>query len=245
MVDNTNQKKVDPAEYLQNLKMDSLKRKKSQDTNKTASKVKESLMGKRPGRSSGKKIKTSREDDGQFRAQQPNIDWEKSKVIPGMFKPVPEKDLLVWKAPSRPFKRRNKQALNSMVMVGVLIGLICLFIGMPFASFVIAAVVVLTYAISTRPPLDLEYKITTHGIKLEDNTYYWYQLGNFWFEKKYNDILVHINTSKFPGRISLVLGKLTKAQARAILSEALLEHKPDPTTYEKASKWLSKIVPLE
>jgi len=241
VVNDSKQKKIDPAEYLQSLKMDSLRKERNQKSNQTANKVKESLLGKQSSRSRGRSSSSEQRNGNPS----PNIDWEKSKVIPGMYKPVPERDLLVWKATSRPVKKRNKQALNSMIMIGVFIGLICLFIGMPYASFVIAAVVVLAYAVSTRPPLDIEYKITTHGIKLEDTTFYWYQMGNFWFEKKYNDVLLHIVTSKFPGRISLVLGKITESQAREILSEALLEHKPDPTTYEKASKWLSKMVPLE
>ena len=36
---------------------------------------------------------------------------EMSRVAPGMYRPIPERTILEWKAPSRPFRKRNKQFL--------------------------------------------------------------------------------------------------------------------------------------
>jgi hypothetical protein len=101
------------------------------------------------------------------------------------------------------------------------------------------------YVLQVVPPHEIQHQLTTFGLKLEDNLYYWQEMGRFWFDKKYDQLLLNIETLRFPGRITLVLPAERRQEVAEILSEVLLEQKPELTTFEKISQWLQDKVPLE
>jgi hypothetical protein len=175
----------------------------------------------------------------------PNIQPEQSRVAPGMYKPLPEEKILVWQAPSRPFKKRNKKYFSTVAIIALLISLILGFAGQLVAITVVISVAFLAYVLSVIPPQDITYQITTYGIRVENNLYYWEELGRYWFTDKYNQKILNIETLRFPGRINLLLGDQDQKLIDRILSEVLLNQKPEPTLYEKASLWLQEKIPLD
>jgi len=178
-------------------------------------------------------------------SQYPHSKIEESRIAPGMYRPLPEETVIEWMAPSRPFRKHNKKYFSTVTIIALLISLILGFAGQLTAVTVVISIVFLVYVLSVIPPIDVEYKITTYGIHIEKNLYYWEELGNFWFDKKYNQTLLNIASFRFPGRITLLLGKQNKALLTEILSEVLLHKKPELTLYEKASAWLQKIISLD
>ncbi len=157
-----------------------------------------------------------------------------------------EEVLYEWKAPSRPFKKRKRQYFMTVITIGVLLSLILFFAGQILPIAVVFAVVFLSYVMATVPPHDIMFGITTLGIRIEDELYYWEELGRFWYSDIYTQRVLHVELDRFPFRLSMVLG--ADAQ-EAVLSEylmvMLLHEQPKPTTYEKISDWLQKKFPLD
>ena len=174
-----------------------------------------------------------------------NQEPEKSRVAPGLYKPLPEQTVFQWTAPSRPFKKRDRQFFSSVAVIALLVSLILFFAGQFLPIAVVISVAFLVYVLSVIPPHDIAHKITTYGIHIEDRLYYWELMGRYWFDEKYDQVLLKIEVAQFPGRITMVIDAKDKNVLREILSEVLLEEKPELTTFEKAAEWLQKKLPLE
>ncbi|MBD3250123.1 MAG: hypothetical protein GF381_00945 [Candidatus Pacebacteria bacterium] len=176
----------------------------------------------------------------------PEFKIEDSRVAPGWKKPVPEQTVLEWKAPSRPFTKKNRKYFTTIGVIGLLVALIFIFAGQGWLPAALTfSIVFLVYILSTIPPQEVTNKITTYGIRIENNLYYWDELGRFWLEKKNSVPILHIETIRFPGRIVLLLEAESEDVIREILSEVLLEQKPELTPYEKVSDWLKEKIPLD
>jgi len=171
--------------------------------------------------------------------------FEESEIFPGQFKPIPEETILTWRAPSRPFKKRNSQYYTTVGLIVFLVSMILFFAGQFLPIAVVISVGFLSYVLSSVPPGEIENKITTYGIHIEKELYYWEEMGRFWFEDKFNYQLLKIETARFPGRLTVVLGEVEPDMIRQILSEVLLEEKPKDTFFDKSAKWLQEKIPLE
>jgi len=175
----------------------------------------------------------------------PHLELEKSPIAPWMYKPLPEEDILQWAAPSRPFKKRNKKYYSTLAMIALLISLILGLAGQLAAITVVIAICFLAYVLSVVPPQNVTYKISTWGIRVENSLYYWEELGRFWFSKKHGEKMLNVETARFPNRLTILLGDQDEELLKLILSEVLLNKKPDPTLYEKTATWLQKKIPLD
>ncbi len=197
--------------------------------------------------------KQTQQDQNQEQPQQqrqqfnyPQYQQQESRIAPGMMKPLPEQTIVEWEAKSRPFKKKDKKFFSTMVIISLLVSLILFFAGQILPVAVIIAGVFLVYVLSVIPPDKITYKITSYGVRIEDNLYYWEELGRFWFEKKYDDDLLKIETIRFPGRLTFVLEEdINSKPFQELLSEVLINQKPELTTYEKAANWLQEKIPLE
>lgn len=171
---------------------------------------------------------------------------QESKIAPHMMRPLPEEDILVWQAPSRPFKKHNKQFFTTISIIALLIALIFILAGQGVLPAAVAlSVAFLVYVLYSIPPQEITNKISTYGVRVENSLYYWEELGRFWFDQKYGQKILQIETARFPGRITLLLANQPEETLKLILSEVLLNKKPDPTFFEKAAHWLGEKIPLE
>lgn len=174
-----------------------------------------------------------------------DLQLERSRVAPGMYKPVPEVTVFEWVAPSRPFKKHNRQFFVTTAVIALLVSLILFFSGQFLPIAVVISVLFLLYVLQVIPPHDIPYKITTYGLYIEGTLYYWQELGRFWFEEKLGQLTLSVETMRFPGRIVLVLPAERRAEVGEVLSEVLLEQKPELTLFERIAKWVQEKVPLE
>lgn len=170
---------------------------------------------------------------------------ELSRVAPGMYKPVPEVIIFEWMALSRPFKKRNRQFFVTVLVIALLVSLILFFSGQVLPIAMVFSVVFLNYVLSVIPPQEIRHTITTFGVNVEGNLYYWQELGRFWFDTKYGSTLLFIEVARFPGRITLVIPKEKKEAIQEVLTEVLLHQKPPLSTFEKIAQWLQEKFPLE
>jgi len=170
---------------------------------------------------------------------------EMSRIAPGMYRPIPEKVIFEWVAPSRPFRKRNKQFFTTVLVIASLISLILFFSGQFLPIAMVFSVVFLNYVLAVIPPQDISHTITNLGVKVEGKLYTWQELGRFWFDKKHDSLLLYIETAYFPGRLILVLPEENKQIVTEILTEVLLQQRPPMTTIEKLAKWFQEKFPLE
>ncbi len=162
-----------------------------------------------------------------------------------MVQPDPEIDVFTWLAPSRPFKNRQRKYYTTIGVIVLLISLILFFAGQFLPVAVVLAVAFVSYVMSTIPPEIITNKITTYGLRLDDQLYYWDDLGTFWFEKKIGKDVLLLEIVQFPYRIMFVLDNTSVEEIRDILSRVLIEKKPPLNSYEKAGKWLQEKFPLD
>lgn len=154
-----------------------------------------------------------------------------------------EKDLLVWTAPSRPFKRRDKQFYLTTISIA---GIVCLILFLAEGAMpviLIISLIFLYYVLSTVEPEKIEYKITNKGIKVGDKRTIWQFLGRFWFSQRHDSLLLILETGFLPGRMELVINSEIKENIKNILKDYLVEEEIPPSNLDKVINWFSKKLP--
>lgn len=190
-------------------------------------------------------VPTSSTTTQEPNSTQPPLPDDVAEHFADLPKPKPERTFLEWESPSRPFKKRSRQYYSTGVVIVLLISMILFFAQQVIPIAVVVAVAFLGYVLSVVPPTTAHHQLTTYGIRIDDQLYYWDELGRFWFTDKYGQRILHIEVARFPWRLSLLLGDLQEEYLSNILSEVLIKQQPALTPFEKASEWLQNKIPLE
>lgn len=159
--------------------------------------------------------------------------------------PEAEEILMAWTAPNRPFKKRSGRYFTTTTLFIALLAIILLFIGQFFFMAVILSAGFLIYVTATVPPSDVFYQVTTHGIRIDKQLFYWEDLGRFWNDSKYGQRVIYIETFDFPGRITLLFDPQHENFLMNALANALINERPLPTFYDRVGEMLDKIFPME
>lgn len=167
------------------------------------------------------------------------------QLFPGYDRPLPEETVFEWMAPSRPFKKRSRQYFSTVAIISILVSMILFFAGQMLPIAVVISVAFLAYVLAVVPPDTIRLRITTYGIRSDNQIFYWDELGRFWFSEKFGQKLVNIEVNRFPFRLGLLLNDQPEETLREILSEVLLEEKPPATGFDRAAEWLQHKIPLE
>jgi len=178
-------------------------------------------------------------------SQQPGQSAQ-AEVQSSIPQPQPLKTLLVWQAPARLYKTRDKEFYSTLGAIAFLIAVILLFIKEWFAIVLVISVAFLAYVFATIKPEDIEYQITNKGLVVAGNNYPFGELARFWFEEKMNQkILLVERPTAFPYRLTVPLGQTDPKKIKELLIKYLPFEQPEKTWMENAGEWLSKKVPLE
>jgi hypothetical protein len=168
---------------------------------------------------------------------------EQSPPPPEPRAPEPEKQLFSWTAPARPFKRRDGDFWKTVIVITIIVGLILFFAEGFMPVILIISVIFLYYIFSTVEPDNIDYKLTTKGIKMADKLNPWENLGRFWFTKRFNDQILVFETFTLGGRLEVVIKPDDKEKIKSILSKYLLHEEAPPSVIDKATNWFSKKLP--
>lgn len=178
----------------------------------------------------------------------PNLSTLKSKEnAPVEVLPVKElKILLSWKAPSRPFKKQDREFWTTVLAIIFLISLILLFLKEWFLIATIMSLTFVYYVLSTVPPEEIEYQLTNRGIRFIKTEYPWESLYRFWISEKWGQKVLQVEgRTGLTGRLMLMLGNQDEFKVKEIMGKYLLYEEAPPTFFDKTSEWLSKKIPLE
>jgi len=154
-----------------------------------------------------------------------------------------EKELVSWEAPSRPFKRRNREFYVTIIAISAIVGLVLFLVEGFMPVILIVSLVFLFYVLSTVEPERIHYSITNKGVKIADQKRGWEEMTRFWFSRRFDSDLLILETYRLPGRLELVVLPEEKERIKTALLEYLDEEEVPPSSLDKAANWFSKKLP--
>ncbi len=178
-------------------------------------------------------------------APQPIIETPTRTVVEPV---VEEKRLLLeWEAPSRPFKKRDKDFFTTITVMAILFIVILLFMKEFLVVLVIVAFLFLVYVLSTVPPENIKNSIYTTGLQTGIHSYSWADLMYYTFDYKWGQpMLVARTKARLPGAVYMLLADQTREKLEELIGTRLpLREAPENTWMDQTATWLSKKVPLE
>lgn len=162
---------------------------------------------------------------------------------------IPSKEIKIlysWRAPTRPFKRRDREFWTTVLSIAFLVGLILFFVKEWLLIAAIVSLIFVYYVLSTVEPEEAEYKLTNRGVIYAGQTYPWEEIKQFWFSEKYGQKTVNFSLQAgLLSRLVILIGKGNETEIKKILTKYLLEEEPQPSFLDKAAAWLQKKIPLE
>jgi hypothetical protein len=157
-----------------------------------------------------------------------------------------EKELLRWKAPVRPYKKRDRDYYTTIASIAFLIIVILAFLKEFLLIAVVIAFAFVSYVLAAIPPDDTEHQLTNRGIRTAGKLYRWGELQRYWISKKFGQDMIVIQTALiFPGQLLLMVGSADLGKIREILNKRLPYEEPEPTFLDRSATWLSDKIPLE
>jgi hypothetical protein len=159
----------------------------------------------------------------------------------------PVRTLVSWKAPSRPYRKKERSYYTTVALLIILVSLIAFFWGERLLIGALLALGFLVYVLNFTPPGEIEYKISTQGIIIGDHFYHWEELDSFWFSQKEGQNILNVLTKfRFPGLLMMVMGNTSQDELQRVVARYLPFHEIAPkSTLEKWSESLQKHFPLE
>lgn len=158
------------------------------------------------------------------------------------------KTLASWQAPARPFRKRDRSYYTTIAILVILVVMIVFFWLKDFLLIgVILSFGFVAYVLAFVSPKEITYTISTQGITMGEDFYFWHFLDSFWFKEKDGLKVLHIQTwLRFPAQLMLVLKAEDEEKIKKIVARFLPFHeKPYKSWMEKWSESLQKHFPLE
>lgn len=156
--------------------------------------------------------------------------------------------LLSWKAPIRPYKKKNKTVLRFFLAVAFLLSVIVVFFGDLVLLIPIWALLFLFYVFTITPPPEIENKITVFGVETAGITLRWESLSHFYFYQRFGfEVLTIVSVPPYFYHAYLVLpNKEIKEKVLNLLSQHLIyQEKPQKSFTDKIVDVFSNLIPDE
>jgi len=155
--------------------------------------------------------------------------------------------LLGWSAPSRPFKKRDKDFFTTITVMAILFIVILFFMKDFLVILVVMALVFLVYVLATVPPESVDNSIYTTGLQNGLHSYAWPDLLYYWFEDKWGQKMMIARTrNKLPGAVYMLLNTHSPEEIENLIGTRLVKRDSGENAWlDKAATWLSEKVPLE
>ena len=158
-----------------------------------------------------------------------------------------EKALFSWKSKSRPFKRRGKDYLLTLVLIVLIFILVSTLVREFLLIGVVLSLAFVAYVLATIEPEVVEHKITKSGFVSGDHPYLWEELRSFWFERKGDHEILDIETKlRFPARLIILLDGVSQHGIKNLLEKHInFRETPQYNVLDRWANKLTRILPLE
>lgn len=159
----------------------------------------------------------------------------------------PIKTLLSWKAPSRPYRKKDRSYYTTAILLLVIVSAIAFLFGERLLIGALLAFGFIVYVLNFITPEEIDYKISTQGITIGEHFYHWQELNSFWLSEKDGFKTLNIPTYlRFPAQLIVPIGEVNEEQIKRIVGRFLPFHEIAPKTMlDRWSESLQKHFPLE
>lgn len=155
----------------------------------------------------------------------------------------PERDLITWTAPSRPFKRRDRQFYTTVFAIAGIISLILFLAEGIMPVILIVALVFLYYVLSTVPPENIEYKITSKGVKIAGKLTEWQAMSRFCFGERSGGEILIFETFLIPGKIEIMINPEIKDGLKREISAYIPYEEIAASGLDRITNWVAQKLP--
>lgn len=155
----------------------------------------------------------------------------------------PEHDLVSWTAPARPFKRRDRQFYVTIFAMAGIVSLILFLAEGLMPVLLVVSLVFLYYVLQTVEPENIEYKITTKGVKIADRLNEWSGFRRFWFSRRFDSELAVFETAGLGGRIEVVINPEIKESLKKDVSKYIPYEEIPASGLDRVTNWVAKRLP--
>ncbi len=154
---------------------------------------------------------------------------------------------LVWSAPARPFKKRDKEFFTTIAAIVFLLSVILFFAKEWLLIGVIIALMFAVYTLSTIPPETVEHQVTKDGLKTNGQFFTWEEMVDFWFGEQWGEKLLFVRTKKkLPGTLIVLLSGTKETEVKTAFGDKIaFREAPFTTWLDRAGEWLSQKIPLD
>lgn len=161
--------------------------------------------------------------------------------------PSPLEDLLIWRAPARPYQCKSRSFFTTATVFVVLFSLLAFLLDAGLLAVALAGLLFVAVVLNYVPPEDIDYKISTQGITIANRFYHWRDLGSFWVSTKGQDSLIYIRTRyQFPPVLILLNGPIPLDQIKKVIAHFLPFQEIPPRSFiDDWSERLQRYFPLE
>jgi hypothetical protein len=165
------------------------------------------------------------------------------ETAPGTLQKESERDLVTWTSPARPFKRRDRQFYVTTIAIAGIVGLVLFLAEGAMPVILIISLVFLYYVMSTVEPENIEYKVTTKGIKIAGRLTEWQGITRFWFSKRFDNDLLVIGTLMIPGRLELVMKPEIRDELKKKISDYVPYEEIPASGLDRVTNWVAAKLP--
>ena len=155
----------------------------------------------------------------------------------------PERDLVTWTAPARPFKRRDKKFYTTVFAIAGIISLVIFLAEGIMPVVLIVALTFLYYVLSTVPPENIEYKITNRGVKVDGKLTEWPNFSRFCFSSKMGGNMLDFETFFIPGRMEIMINPEIKDVLKREISAYIPYEELPASGLDKVTDWVASKLP--
>ncbi len=155
----------------------------------------------------------------------------------------PERDLVTWTAPARPFKRYGRKFYVTIFSFVGIISIILFIAEGAIPVVLLVSLIFLFYVLSTVSPENIEYKITNKGVKIAGKETPWQNIIRFCFLSKTGGEVLVFDAATFPGRIELVINPEDKDRLKKEISAYTPYEEIKPSFLDKIVDWVVKKLP--
>lgn len=155
----------------------------------------------------------------------------------------PERDLVVWNAPARPFKRYGRKFYVTIFSIVGIISIILFIAEGIMPVILMVSLIFLFYVLSTVPPETIENKVTSRGIKIAGKDILWQNISKFCFVSKAGGEVLVLETLSLPGRMELVVNPEIKDVLKREISAFVPYEDLKTSTLDKVTSWVIKKLP--
>ncbi len=107
---------------------------------------------------------------------------DKGAFIPKTYETGEVKTLLEWEAASRPFRKKDRSYYTTSAVIVILLCLILLLAQEFLLIAVLLSLTFVAYVLAYVPPHSIKYRLSTQGITIGEDFYFWHFLDAFWFK---------------------------------------------------------------